>query len=73
MVKKNCSCCKTVPPGEIANQILNPLTTIKGFLQLYLLKMEKSLNDEVLHLLLNEINKIETIVNDLENNCKKCS
>jgi nitrogen-specific signal transduction histidine kinase len=59
-------CCTKIPPGEIADNILNPLTSIKGYIQLILINNRHSLDDESLKLILSEIMKIEEAVNYLE-------
>lgn len=48
----------------IAHEIKNPLVPIKGFIQLEKSKEASSLGKETLILILNEINRIERIVND---------
>lgn len=46
----------------VAHEIRNPLTTIKGFMQLY--KWENG-SDEINDLLLSELNRIETITSEM--------
>lgn len=48
----------------IAHEIKNPLVPIKGFIQLEKLKASSTLGQETIRLLLNEIARIETIIND---------
>lgn len=50
-------------PGELADKILNPLTTIKGYLEL---SGNKVLDQETLDLLKNEIKFIEEYINKIE-------
>lgn len=47
----------------VAHEIRNPLTTIKGFLQLSY-SNKSSLNQNYLDLLLNELNTVETVINE---------
>ncbi|OIJ17242.1 hypothetical protein BKP37_01705 [Anaerobacillus alkalilacustris] len=49
--------------ASIAHEIRNPLTTLKGFLQL--IKKEKEVNPTHLEILLNEMNRIEMITSEL--------
>ncbi|MGI6225356.1 MAG: ATP-binding protein [Peptococcales bacterium] len=48
----------------IAHEIKNPLVPIKGYIQLEKLKTVSTLGDETIRLLLKEISRIETIIND---------
>jgi len=48
----------------IAHEIKNPLVPIKGFIQLEKLKANSTLGQETIRLLLSEISRIETIIND---------
>jgi len=48
----------------IAHEIKNPLVPIKGFIQLEKLKASSSLGQETIRLLLGEIDRIESIIND---------
>jgi len=48
----------------IAHEIKNPLVPIKGFIQLEKQKSETTLGSDIVQLLLDEINRIEKIIND---------
>lgn len=48
----------------IAHEIKNPLVPIKGFIQLEKYKAGSTLGQETIRLLLNEINRIEKIINE---------
>jgi len=48
----------------IAHEIKNPLVPIKGFIQLEKLKASSSLGEETIRLLLSEISRIESIINN---------
>ncbi|NLT94163.1 MAG: hypothetical protein GXW85_01285 [Clostridia bacterium] len=63
--KSYCHCIK-VPPGEISDNILNPLTSIKGYIQLQLKDDRYVLDEKTLLLILSEIIRIEEAVKVLE-------
>lgn len=46
----------------VAHEIRNPLTSIKGFMQLFL--AQGQYNDRYLHIMLDEISRIEMIINE---------
>lgn len=48
----------------IAHEIKNPLVPIKGFIQLEKMRGDSTIGQENIRLLLNEIGRIETIIND---------
>lgn len=48
----------------VAHQIRNPLTTIYGFLQLFLTKKEFSSSRSYLELMLNELDRVNTIISE---------
>lgn len=67
MVQSKKDCCNTtIPPGQISDKILNPLTSIKGYIQLKLKNREYYFDEEALELLLSEIAQIEDVVEFLE-------
>lgn len=55
--------------ASIAHEVRNPLTVVKGFLQL-MEKDKKNHNDEYLSLILSELGRAETILNDYLNFAK---
>ena len=55
--------------ASIAHEVRNPLTVVKGFLQL-MQKEEKGKNYEYLSLVLNELGRAESIINDYLNFAK---
>lgn len=63
--KKDCR-CTTIPPGQISDRILNPLTSIKGYIQFILKNREYNIDEEALKILLSEIAQIEDVVENLE-------
>ncbi|WP_226658834.1 PAS domain-containing protein [Guptibacillus hwajinpoensis] len=46
--------------AAVAHEVRNPLTSVKGFIQLY----KDRINDEILELMLSEMNRIESIINE---------
>ncbi|MFS1519087.1 ATP-binding protein [Bacillus sp. SCS-151] len=51
--------------ASVAHEIRNPMTVVKGFLQIFLANENiKSQEREFIHLMINELNRAETIIND---------
>ncbi|PFG12388.1 PAS domain-containing sensor histidine kinase [Bacillus sp. es.036] len=46
--------------AAVAHEVRNPLTSVKGFIQLY----KDRINDEILELMLSEMDRIEGIINE---------
>ncbi len=46
--------------AAVAHEVRNPLTAVKGFIQLY----KDRINDEILHLMLSEMERIESIIDE---------
>ncbi|MGB7998518.1 MAG: PAS domain S-box protein [Anaerobacillus sp.] len=46
--------------AAVAHEVRNPLTSVKGFIQLY----KDRIDEEILHLMLSEMDRIESIVNE---------
>ena len=52
--------------AEIAHEVRNPLTSIKGFIQLILHKTDKSKIDNYLEIILAEIDRIDSLVGEFQ-------
>ncbi|KXH86111.1 ATP-binding protein [Sporosarcina sp. HYO08] len=51
--------------ASVAHEIRNPMTVVKGFLQIFLAKEEISEEEQMyIKLMINELNRAETIIND---------